>query len=367
MPRLANPPAPTALPPFLSPEQKELLRKSAICSKLSDDQFGYFCLIVERTRLDPFLGQIRPDIRKSRNDETGQKEPTLLIITTLQGLRATGERTGKLDGESPVEWCGINGEWHDVWTPEEPPAAAKASVYRKDRSHPYTVVVRWDAFVQLVYGKNGQKIPGPFWERMGSHMLGKCSLAGAYRAAFPDPCTGLYIHEELQGEELNPDSEEAIEAEMLRRAQAEKEYWDDQRKKGILPIDEQQRLEREKNGHAPAVPKPAPMGLEAPAKDPPPPSKEPSPPTNRIDAPSTDWRDFVITRFNLFKGRRVDSLTEGELQGMGPIMSKIEEKWASVDEDFKAHYNAIKSRIEHDQAEELQALSEGLDFATVNR
>src|ERR1700721_4430893 len=133
-----------ALPPFLTDEQKQLLRKSAMCSKLSDDQFAYFLGVTERTRLDPFVGQIRPDVRNSTS-EGGQKEPTLLIIVTLQGLRVIGDRSGQLDGESGLEWAGKNGEWHDSWTAEDSPVVARASVHRKDRKFPFTAVCRWDA------------------------------------------------------------------------------------------------------------------------------------------------------------------------------------------------------------------------------
>lgn len=354
-------------PSFLSEEARGILRKSSMCSKLNDDQFAYFVEVVERTQLDPFLAQIRPDIRMSKT-ESGEKEPTLLIITTLAGLRTIGERSGQHDGESPIEWADETGQWSDIWLAKEPPVAARASVYRKDRSRPQTEVARWDAFVQLKWDREGAKIPNPFWTRMGSLMIGKCARAAAYRGAYPQRCSGLYISEELQ-DVLDPDSEEAIEAEMVRRARAEKEYWDKEREKGNLPIDEIQKLERERavqqqqgpNGPLPAVgsvgralvgapilgsPTEVPVAPPLPLIQTPPPAPPPPQPT---------WQEFVITRIEALKGRSVGSLTTGEMQGLVPRLTRMQESWGALDADLKAHYLVLRERLIWDQAHPAEA------------
>lgn len=336
---------PILKPLFLSEEQRTILRKSALCSKLSADQTDYFFEVIERTKLDPFTGQIRADVRKAK-DEDGNKVPTLIIITTLQGLRGIGDRSGVLDGESAPEWCGLDSPWADCWLNDEPPVAARASVFRKDRPRPQTAVVRWDAFVQLVFDKHGNLVPGPFWKKMGSHMLAKCALAGAYRGAFPNQCSGLYISEEI-ADELDPDSEEAIEAEMIRRARNEKEYWDKEREKGNLAIGEQQR----NAGIFPRNEQP----LQQNAVH----QEELMPAPMRID--KADWQNFVIRRIELFKGRSVGSLTAAELQGMVSWMLKVEKAWPGLDEDLKAHYKAIKARMDYER--EAVALADGLDFS----
>lgn len=345
---------------FLSEEQREILRKSALCSKLNSDQLEYFFEVVERTKLDPFTGQIRPDVRKSK-DEDGNKVPQLIIITTLQGLRGIGDRSGQLDGESPPEWCGADGQWLDVWLLSDPPVAARASVYRKDRPRPQTATVRWDAFVQLVYDRQGNAVPGPFWRRMGSWMLAKCALAAGFRGAFPNQCSGLYISEEVGGE-LDPDSEEAIEAEMIRRANAEKQYWDAEREKGNLPIDELQKQQnlRDAREHTHYIPGPpvqqnAVHPLEHTIMPP------PNEPRSTTLVPG-DWQNFVIRRIQLFKGRTVGSLTPGELQGAGSWMAQVEKSWSNIDEDLRAHYKAIKARLDYER--EATALADGLDFST---
>jgi len=365
--------------PFLTDEQKTILRKSALCAKLSEDQADYFFQVVERTRLDPFLGQIRPDVRRSKNDE-GVKELTLLIITTLAGLRLIGDRTKQHDGESPVEWSDKEGNWKEVWLSEEPPAAARSSVYRKDRSHPQVSIVNWEGMVQMVYDRNGKTVPNPFWRKMGPHMLGKCSLAGAYRGAYPD-ASGLYISEEL-GEELDPDSEQAIEAEMVRRAREEKEYWDKEREQGRVSIDEQQRLEKEAAASKPATVQqelPVAGAASAPEK---PKIKEPAPaplkqapleelkPQPKLETVESSfangsYMNFPITRIELFKDRTVGSLTSTEMKGLAPWLKKVEEAWVNLDDDFKAHYRALKQRVDDDYQKELESLADNLDFGSV--
>lgn len=349
-----------AIKTFLSPEQKEVLRKSPLCSKLTSDWLDYFFEVVERTRLDPFTGQIRPDVRKAKDDD-GNKVPTLIIITTLQGLRAIGDRSGQLDGESAPEWCDANGEWKDVWLYGEPPVAARASVYRKDRPRPQTAVVRWDAFVVQVFDKQGNLVPGPFWKKMGSHMLAKCALAASYRGAFPNQCSGLYISEEI-GDELDPDSEEAIEAEMIRRARDEKAYWAAEREKGNLPIDEQQRAQgifprSEQNvGRAQGIP-----GGEAQVQPTAVHHASPHSTDVVLNQDKGDWQFFTIRRIQLFAGRTVGSLTLSELGGLNGWMEKVGERWASLDEDLKAHYKAIKGRMDYEMGQ--MAMADGLDFS----
>lgn len=367
---------------FLSSEQREILSKSALCEKLDANQRAYFFEVVERTHLDPFTGQIRPDVRK-KTEEDGTKTPALLIIVTLQGLRSIGERTGQLDGEGTVEWCGKDGQWLDVWLADEPPKAARASVYRKDRPRAQTQICRWDAFVQLKkYDQRGELVPGPFWKRMGSHMLGKCSLAGAYRGAFPNQCSGLYIDEELQ-EVLDPDSEEAIEAEMIRKARAEKAFWDEKAKEGIYPIDVQQQREKaalaqqarpgpELNAIAGGVG--GPLGSVVVGTTPPaplpaasaPPSAPPAPrPTTPPPPPPTDWRNFVISRIEVFQGRTVGSLTEGEMGSLRSWLERAEKAWGSLDAGLKAHYIALRDRLqwEASQPPAVAAPSDQMDFS----
>jgi phage recombination protein Bet len=354
-PPLDDPQTGTLEDRFLTPGQREILRKSALCSKLSDEQADYFFEVVERTKLDPFTGQIRPDVRSTKSEDgegQEQRTPTLLIITTLQGLRVIGDRSGQLAGESPVEWCGVNGEWHDVWLLEEPPTASRVRVFRKDRpDHPQTSVVRWDAMVQEKWdSKSGKKIPNLFWKRMGPHMLGKCALANGYRGAFPNQCGGLYISEEL-APSLDPDSEEAIEAEMVRRANSEAEYWKEQAKNGNYPVGQEP-----KNTARPLQEQVVnPIDRETT------PAAAPTLAQDDVQSPpESHWSQFVIKRIKMFSGRTVGDLTPAELKGLEVFLEKAEKAWADIDDDIKAHYEAIKARVTYES--QLEELNSQFDF-----
>jgi hypothetical protein len=335
---------------FLTEEQRNILRGSPVCAGLTDEYCLYFFEVVERTRLDPFTAQIKPLIREQTLPD-GTKVPSLLIITTLQGLRNIAERSGKHDGESEIEWCDADGQWTKVWLLPDPPLAAKACVYRNDRSRPQHAVVRWDAVVQLEWDKHGNEVPNAFWKRMASHMLGKCTLAACYRGAYSQQCSGLYIPEEL-APILDPNSEEGVEAEMVRRTRREKTYWDGEHAKGNLDVGAAQR----QAGIFPRTEQPQqqPTLPVAPVQQAPPP-----PPPAVI---AEDWREFQITRIELFMGRTVESLTKAEMIGLKPWLEKVAKAWGNVDENLKSHYKAIKARADADYQAELATVADGLDF-----
>jgi hypothetical protein len=351
-----------AVAPFLGDKQRLILSRG-MCAGLSEDQREYFYEVVERTELDPFQGQIWPSIRHTK-DEQGQRIPTMFTLIKLQGFRAIGDRSGLCDGESPVEWCGQDGEWKEVWLSADPPYAARASVYRKDRSRSQTMVCLWVAFVQNVYDSKGSPVPNAIWKRMGPHMLGKCALAGAYRGAFPRQASGVYLIEELGGDEASdPESEASIEAEMTRRAIREANYWQEQRKKGVYPLGEKAPEEQ------PPPPEPSPE----PAKEPlpasviarqealmkfPPAIKVAEAPELPLD-PRADWRTFPISRIKALNGKAIGELTESELLGVTPWLEKVENNWGSVDNDIRAHYHALKQRLDNDRAKP-QALSDDM-------
>jgi phage recombination protein Bet len=346
--------------PFLSETQRGLLRRS-LCQKLTDDQSDYFFEVVERTKLDPFTGQIRPIIRNNK-DEDGTKIPTLVVIVQLQGLRGIGDRSGKLDGEAPIEWCSKDGIWLAQWLSSEPPVAARGTVFRKDRAHPQVNVCRWDAFVQSVYDRGGNEIPNKFWKKMGSLMLGKCSLAGAYRGAFPNLCSGLYLQEEI-GEELDPESEIAIEAEMNRRANAEKGNIEKARAAGFTivpekPAGDKKRATKEKerpvSQPAPVMPDPLPPPpVPAPAKELP-----TAPPVPAANDQDQIWSGYVLTRIKALVGRTVGSLTLPELRALRENWIPLAtERWGNIDGDLREHCTMLQMRLDHEEALEKAATS----------
>jgi RecT family len=344
--------------PFLGEKQRALLRKG-MCAPLSEDQAEYFFEVVERMRLDPFKGEIWPSMRRSK-DEHGQWQPSMFVLIKLQGFRTNGDRSGVCDGESPIQWCGPDEIWKEVWLASEPPMAARASVYRKDRSRPQTAVCLWRSYSQNVFDRQGNEVPNAIWKRMGPHMLGKCALAGAYRGAFPQQSSGVYISEEI-GEGTDVESEASIEAEMTRRYAREHEYWATQRAKGIYPVGEEPHSDAETKTEPAVVKEPEPSKPEpaevvhgiVSASTAPETAPEDKMPVTLAEAgdPRADWRTFPITRIRIFEGRTVGSLSANELRGLTPWLERVSGRWGSVDNDVKSHYRAITQRLEHDSSE----------------
>jgi hypothetical protein len=72
------------------------------------------------------------------------------------------------------------------------------------------------------------------------------------------------------------------------------------------------------------------------------------------NAIADDWRNFPITRIRFFAGRTLGSLTPNEFKGLQSWLARVREKWDALDEDIKAHYNAIMQRIAHDAGQVRQ-------------
>jgi hypothetical protein len=66
-----------------------------------------------------------------------------------------------------------------------------------------------------------------------------------------------------------------------------------------------------------------------------------------------DWYNFPLDRLTHFRGsgRIVGSLAPGELVGLQAWLSKIDNHWASADDELRALYRAIHAKIAYDKAE----------------
>jgi phage recombination protein Bet len=184
--------------------------KQTICKDSTDSVLNLFIMQCKRTGLDPFARQIYSVPRKSKklNTQTNQWEEETQHTTqvSIDGFRLNAQRTGMYCGQKPVQWCGQDGKWKDIWTGPGFPYAARVGVIRKDFSEPLYAIAKWESYaVEQVYNKdkNARKEfkVKKMWEQMPDHMLAKVAEALALRQAFPQELSGLYTNDEMPSHE----------------------------------------------------------------------------------------------------------------------------------------------------------------------
>ena len=140
----------------------------------------------KRTGLDPFARQIYMIARQGK-----QTIQTGIDGFRLIARRAT-DRTGGTLGYEDTLWADPNGQWHDVWLWDTPPAAAKVTVIRNGMRFP--AIARFMEYA----GRKRDGSLNQMWATKPALMLEKCAEALALRKAFPQDLSGLYTSDEMQ-------------------------------------------------------------------------------------------------------------------------------------------------------------------------
>lgn len=151
--------------------------RATIAKDCDDSQFKVFVAAFRRLGLDPFARQIVPIV------QGGRMTPQV----TIDGFRLIAERTRKYAGQLGPFWCGEDGVWHEVWTGEGNPVAARVGVIRHDFAQPL-----YDVAHMRSYKKNT-----PTWTQLPIEMLAKVAEARALRRAFPQELSGIYTDDEM--------------------------------------------------------------------------------------------------------------------------------------------------------------------------
>lgn len=201
--------------PFWSAQQLAALKQIGVENAPNAD-LAVFLNFAQRTGLDPFARQI---YMIGRYTKSGTK---WTIQASIDGLRIVAERSGDYAGQTPVEYCGEDGNWRDVWVSNLPPVAARVGVLRHGFDAPLYAVAYFDEYVQT--DREGR--PSAMWSSKPKLMLAKCAEALALRKAFPNDLAGLYTADEMGNAETRPAQEvtssvETVVAEIVNEKTGE--------------------------------------------------------------------------------------------------------------------------------------------------
>lgn len=161
------------------PLSQEKIIRDVYAKGLDDGEFEVFKMICRRTHLDPTRKQI---VAVKRWDANLKRE-VMTPQTTIDGYRAIGNRSGTCAGVKTV--------FH--YAPDGSVEGATTIIKKVLASG---VVAEFEG-----YAKMSEYIPTEkmaFMYKQKPHvMIGKCSEALAWRRAYPEDMSGIYVEEEL--------------------------------------------------------------------------------------------------------------------------------------------------------------------------
>ncbi len=155
-------------------QQVELIKRQ-IAKGATNDELSMFLYQCKRTGLDPFSRQIYAIQRREKDKASNSWITKMSTQVSIDGFRLIAERTGQYAGQLGPYWCGVSGEWVDVWLKSEPPAAAKVAVLRKDFKEPLWGIATYSEYLQTYFDKETrQERPSGLWAKMRSHAAKLC-------------------------------------------------------------------------------------------------------------------------------------------------------------------------------------------------
>lgn len=170
-----------------TPEQVKLIRETVGKDAVNEAEFQRFLYRADKLGLNPLDGTIHLQLR-NRKTQDGNWEKVNILMVGIDGFRAVGDGTGKLNGIKRGVNRDENGRLTEGW----------AEIYRKDWEFPAREVVPFREYIQL---KDGH--PTGLWATKPETMLKKCAEAAAHRMAWAGVLAGIYIPEEIPEEDKN--------------------------------------------------------------------------------------------------------------------------------------------------------------------
>jgi phage recombination protein Bet len=207
------------------------LIKRTIAKDTNDDEFRMFVHICKHTRLDPLKKQIYAQVYNKGDASKRQ----LVIVTSINGYRAIGDRTGCYRPDDKAPRFVYNEALRNADSNPLGIESCEVSPYKFSHGewHACVGIVYWDELVPLKEEwvedpATGRKRPNgkPMidrtksqWIKSPRNQLAKCAEAAALRKGWPDDFASVYVEEEMD-RAASTDAMEAVRAaeEEERRA-----------------------------------------------------------------------------------------------------------------------------------------------------